>query len=67
MVETITGMSNAVIVEHKGASQYALGDVKKFILENGFNSIIQVHGQPAIKRFAEALITSLNGEVKSMA
>eukprot|EP00971_Amphidinium_carterae_P169597 3359967-Amphidinium_carterae.1 len=66
MVETVTGMSNAVIVENKGVTQYALGEVKKFILENGFiNSVIQVDGESAIKRFAEAVITSLNGEVKS--
>eukprot|EP00971_Amphidinium_carterae_P264664 5249960-Amphidinium_carterae.4 len=65
MVETITGMSNAVIVEDKGATQYALGEVKKFILENRFiNSVIKVDEELAIKRFAEALDTSLNGEVK---
>eukprot|EP00971_Amphidinium_carterae_P224466 4452961-Amphidinium_carterae.2 len=45
MVVTVTGMSNAVIVEHKGVTQYALGEVKKLILENGFiNSVIQVDG-----------------------
>eukprot|EP00971_Amphidinium_carterae_P103237 2043458-Amphidinium_carterae.6 len=50
MVETVTGMSDAVIVEHKGVTQYALGAVKKFILENGIlNSVIQVYGEPAIK------------------
>eukprot|EP00971_Amphidinium_carterae_P095088 1881406-Amphidinium_carterae.3 len=66
MVETITGMSNAVIVENKGVTQYALGEVKKFILENGFiNSVIQVEGEPTMKRFAETLTTSLTGEVKS--
>eukprot|EP00971_Amphidinium_carterae_P349201 6490894-Amphidinium_carterae.1 len=59
-------MSNAVIVEKKGATKYSLGEVKKFILEKGFiNSVIQIGGEPAIKGFAEALITSLNGEVKS--
>eukprot|EP00971_Amphidinium_carterae_P023504 463844-Amphidinium_carterae.1 len=53
-----------VTVEHKGVTQYALGEVKKFILENGFiNSVIQVDGGPAIKRFAESLISPLNGEV----
>eukprot|EP00971_Amphidinium_carterae_P266191 5280142-Amphidinium_carterae.1 len=42
MVETVTGMSNAVIVEHKGVTPDAFGKVKKFILENGFiNSMIQ--------------------------
>eukprot|EP00971_Amphidinium_carterae_P311176 6184442-Amphidinium_carterae.1 len=66
MAETISGMSNAVMVEHKGVTQYALGEVKRFILENGFiNSVIQVDGEPAVKGFAEGLITSLNGEVKS--
>eukprot|EP00971_Amphidinium_carterae_P220327 4373725-Amphidinium_carterae.3 len=54
MVETITGMSNAVIVEYKGVTQYAPGEVEKF-----------VDGEPAVKRFAETLITSLNGEVTS--
>eukprot|EP00971_Amphidinium_carterae_P083358 1649772-Amphidinium_carterae.1 len=42
--ETITGMSNAVIVEQKGAAQYALR---------------------LGERFAEALIASLNGEIRS--
>eukprot|EP00971_Amphidinium_carterae_P127301 2522558-Amphidinium_carterae.1 len=55
-----------MIVEKKGATKYSLGEVKKLILENGFiNSVIQIDGEPAIKGFAEALITSLNGEVKS--
>eukprot|EP00971_Amphidinium_carterae_P245278 4871074-Amphidinium_carterae.1 len=66
MVETVTGMSNAVIVDHKGVTPYALGEVKKFILENGFiNSMTQVDGEQAIKTLSEAVITSLNGEVKS--
>eukprot|EP00971_Amphidinium_carterae_P336740 6473265-Amphidinium_carterae.1 len=66
MVETVTGMSNAVILEHKGVTSYALGEVNRFILENGFiNSMIQVDGEPAIKTPSEAVITSLNGEVKS--
>eukprot|EP00971_Amphidinium_carterae_P168325 3335330-Amphidinium_carterae.1 len=66
MLETVTGMSDAVIVEHKGVTPYALGEVKKFILVNGFiNSMIQVDGEPAIKTLSEAIITSLNGEVKS--
>eukprot|EP00971_Amphidinium_carterae_P045650 898400-Amphidinium_carterae.2 len=52
MVETVTGMSNAVIVENKRVTQYALGEVKKFILENAFiNTLSQVDGEPAIKRF----------------
>eukprot|EP00971_Amphidinium_carterae_P115298 2283575-Amphidinium_carterae.3 len=42
--------------------------VKKFLLENGFiNSVVQVDevdGELAIKRLAETLTTSLNGEVK---
>eukprot|EP00971_Amphidinium_carterae_P187424 3719985-Amphidinium_carterae.1 len=66
MVETITGMSNAIIVEHKGVTLYALGEVKKFILGNGFiNSMIQVDGEPAIKTLSVAVITSLNGDLKS--
>eukprot|EP00971_Amphidinium_carterae_P139989 2773850-Amphidinium_carterae.1 len=66
LVETVTGMSNAVIVDYKGVTQYALGEVKKFILEKGFiKSVIQVDGEQAIKGVAEAIITSLNGEVKS--
>eukprot|EP00971_Amphidinium_carterae_P348665 6490618-Amphidinium_carterae.2 len=66
MVGTVTGMSNAVIIEHKGVTPYALGEVKKFILENGFiNSMIQVDGEPTIKTISEAVIASLNGEVKS--
>eukprot|EP00971_Amphidinium_carterae_P162538 3222519-Amphidinium_carterae.1 len=63
MVETVTGMPNAVIVEHKGITPYALGEVKKFILENGFiNSMVD--GEPAIKTLSEAVITSLNADVK---
>eukprot|EP00971_Amphidinium_carterae_P059903 1184947-Amphidinium_carterae.2 len=66
MVETTTGISNAVMVDHKGVTQYARGEVKKFILENGFiNSVIHVDGEQAIKRFEEEISTPLNGEVKS--
>eukprot|EP00971_Amphidinium_carterae_P348931 6490748-Amphidinium_carterae.3 len=36
--------------DQKGVTQYALGEGKKFILENGFiNSVIQVDGEPTIK------------------
>eukprot|EP00971_Amphidinium_carterae_P116729 2312072-Amphidinium_carterae.2 len=49
MAESITGMCNAVIVDSKRADPYAVAEVKKFILENGFiTSILQSDGEPAI-------------------
>eukprot|EP00971_Amphidinium_carterae_P200117 3971423-Amphidinium_carterae.3 len=49
MVETVTGMSHAIIVENKGVTQYG-PEVKKFILDHGFiNSVTQVDGESALK------------------
>eukprot|EP00971_Amphidinium_carterae_P138899 2752827-Amphidinium_carterae.5 len=54
MAESITDMRNAVIVESKGADPYAVAEVKKFLLENGFiTSILQSDGEPAIKSLQE--------------
>eukprot|EP00971_Amphidinium_carterae_P266099 5278628-Amphidinium_carterae.2 len=66
MAESITGMCNAVIAQSKGADPYALAEVKKFILENGFiTPILQSDGEPAIKLLQEKVIEGLNSPVKS--
>eukprot|EP00971_Amphidinium_carterae_P102394 2027207-Amphidinium_carterae.1 len=45
-VETITGMCIAIPTSKKGATQYQISQLKKFVMENGFGgSILQVDNE----------------------
>eukprot|EP00971_Amphidinium_carterae_P051604 1015711-Amphidinium_carterae.5 len=59
MAKSITTI---VIVQLKGADPYAIAEVKKFILENGFiTSVLQSDGEPAIKSLQEKVIEGCSG------
>eukprot|EP00971_Amphidinium_carterae_P277617 5510077-Amphidinium_carterae.1 len=50
----MTGLCMAIPTSRKGVTRYQLTQLKKFVMENGFNhSIIQVDNEPAIIQLAE--------------
>ena len=54
MVETITGLCNAVITPRKGPTRHQIQHLKRFVMEHGFaNSIIQTDGENAITELAQ--------------
>eukprot|EP00971_Amphidinium_carterae_P350779 6491735-Amphidinium_carterae.3 len=60
-VETITALCMAIPPSTKGAMQYQLTQLKKFMMENGFGgSIVQENNEPAIVALAQSAAKELS-------
>eukprot|EP00971_Amphidinium_carterae_P073792 1459077-Amphidinium_carterae.1 len=59
-VETATGMCIAISTSKKGATQYQISQLKKFVMENGFGgSILQVDNEPSILALVQQVAKEL--------